>query len=326
MAKAFLFGAGATRAQYKDAPLSSDFFLKLAKHGGNYFNHINSVLQTYLKGPLRDQNVEEIMIMSETLPLSAQNSFLESLYSSIHDLLVSQTESDRNSIVDSINGTFRRPQTRFKTLLLDPRLNENDFFVTLNYDLYIDREVLSNQKEIDYGIDNNFLEGSPEIKLSKKKCFSVYHLHGSLNWEDINGKIAIRQGPIQPHHTRTGINICLVPPGKKEISPAVKSVWKIAKRRILKAEELIIVGCSLNPKDVELIRLIKDFSDRKGADKVKIIYEGDPVDFRHLANREITDNYSFIGNNIRRYPFGFCLNCIDPNVMGAIEFILSPLN
>lgn len=37
MVRAFLIGAGATKAQYPDAPLSADFFEKLYKKMDNYF-------------------------------------------------------------------------------------------------------------------------------------------------------------------------------------------------------------------------------------------------------------------------------------------------
>ena len=183
--------------------------------------------------------------------------------------------------------------------------------------------------------------------------FSVYHLHGSLNWEIIRDKINIDVGAITPQHNRLGSNLCLVPPGQKELNPVLKSIWATAEERLLKADELIIIGCSLNPEDIRLIGVIKKFVDKKGADNVKIIYLSNQLESDYqkgITQKGNTITYSppdpsesnydeIIGDGFKKYTYGFNINApieslksIKPGTIifesqvykpGAIEFIFS---
>ena len=72
-----------------------------------------------------------------------------------------------------------------------------------------------------------------------------------------------------------GSNLCIVPPGRKALKlyPAMQSVWRIAEYRLLnEADELVIIGCSLNSEDKELCILVKKFVDKNGSKNVTIVY------------------------------------------------------
>ncbi|MBU3905361.1 MAG: hypothetical protein KJ906_04415 [Nanoarchaeota archaeon] len=328
MVKAFLIGAGATRAQYfresHRAPLSVDFFELLAMRNRQLFRDIEKAIRPYINETLQDSNIEEVMTLSQKFPQSTNTSFQESLYQAIYELLAEPTESNESDINRYIRGNIGRGPTNFKILLNDPRLKEKDFFMTLNYDLYLDREVLTIQGSIDYGIDiriinkDDMINRNYEIRFPRESIFSIYHLHGSLNWELLtNGTIHIKKGPVQPRHTRIGSNICLIPPGIKELTPVLQSIWKIAEQRLLLADELIIIGCSLNPEDKQLIELIKKFVKKHGANSVKIIYKSENTDSKLL------DNYcDIVGKGFKNYPYGFDING-PGDKPGAIEFIFS---
>ena len=304
MTKAFLIGAGATRAEYEKAPLSADFFKQLKNRHGDLFRHIKATIEQHISTSLEESNVEEVMISSYNFPQSIKTAFLESLYMAINILIAEPTNSHATFINEYLSGRLRYKPTLFKTLLTDNRLDKNDFFMALNYDLYLDREILYIQNKIDYGIGNEFNISSTNINISNEQNFSIYHLHGSLNWELFSGnRLDINIGAINPKHVRTGSNLCLIPPGKKELNPILKSIWEIAEKRLLDAEELIIIGCSLNPDDTELINLLKKFINKNGTKKIKLVYKSTstlkdtPKEDYHYKN--------IIGDGFKGFPYGF---------------------
>ena len=308
MTRAFLIGAGATKAQYDNAPLSYDFFNKLRSNYNPFFSAINQSISKYIKnmGPLEKLNVEDVMKLSYDFPDVNRTSFLDSLHSSIYRLLVNSTQSDPGYFQSYVKGEQLTHPTLFLNLLNDSSLNKEDFFMTLNYDLYLDREILYRQQKINYGITKDNYKQS-KITVVNEAELSLYHLHGSLNWNFVgDNKININNGAIIPQY-RGGSNICLVPPGVKKLEePVLKSIWSIAKKRLLKSDELIIIGCSLNLEDTELINLIKGFVDKKGSDKIKIIY------LKDQNSQEFEKNYKEVfGDNYKRYHHGFNLEAIE---------------
>lgn len=327
MAKAFLIGAGATKAEYRKAPLSDNFFKLLKDNKKDLYASIKNTIERHTEKILIESNIEDVMKKSYEFDKSVRLSFLENLYSAIYELLAQTTESTEEDINNAIAGKPRTPATLFKTLLNDDRLNKNDFFMTLNYDLYLDREILFIQKNIDYGITDEYINIKRLKPLSSKPDFSVYHLHGSLNWEKVDGldnKINISAGAIPPKFNRAGSNYCLVPPGMKELSPVLKSFWKIADERLLKADELIIIGCSLNQDDTELIKLIRNFIDKKGSEKIKII----KVIYKDSTDATFNYYKDIMGDRFIGYPYGFNINGPPDKsyTQGAIEFIFSDTN
>lgn len=261
------------------------------------------------------------MISSYDFTQSHKTLLFENIYKSIFELLSESTESNINLMESYIDGRYQRPQTLFKTLLNDPRLNKNDFFITLNYDLYIDREVYAFQNKINYGIPKKFINQS-NMRITRDTNFSIYHLHGSLNWENIsNNIINIRIGAVLPKQNEHGPNICLIPPGKKELNPILKLVWNTCEKRLLKADELILIGCSLNKDDTELINLLSNYIENNKSETIKNIYldpKNDPATSRRLS----VYYKKILGGGIKEYPYGFTLT--EPrHKSNAIEFIFS---
>ena len=318
MVRAFLIGAGATKAQYTETPLTSDFFRKLKDKNHELFKSISNNLPSYIKEekPLLEINIEQIMNLSYDFDESIRNSFIQEVYLSIYELLAVTTESTETDINYAINGVLRGLPTLFNKLINEPRLNDEDFFMTLNYDLYLDREIVYHQKSIDYGLPKDRISGNMPLQLNGNNL-SVYHLHGALNWIfDGNSRndINIAKGAVMPSWRRGNHNLCLVPPGKKDLYPILKQLWQVAEERLMKADELIIIGCSLNPDDEELIKLISKFVNLKGSNKVKIITSND--------SQSINNYNKIIGQNLRIRSHGF--NLINPSgYEGSLDFIFN---
>ena len=316
MARAFLIGAGATKAQYNEAPLSSNFFEILSDKNKQLFDEIASTMKQYIDKKLSLCNVEDLVILAYEVPLSHRTSFLSCIYKAIYQLLAKSTKSNEEYMDEYINKSTVEPPTLFYTLLNDTRLTEEDFFMTLNYDLYLDREIFAIRREIDYGLNSEYIESKKDIQVVANNKFSLYHLHGALNWEMIGDKVKIYLGAKLPRYIRATSDLCIVPPGKKEFFPVLQSIWSRAKARLLKADELIVIGTSLNPKDTELIELIKGYIDKNGIENVKIICKCDP--------EEIVDYNNTIGMKVMNvYPHGFFLNDPSGKYIGTIEYIFN---
>lgn len=319
MVRAFLIGAGATRAQYQTAPLNSDFFRILCDSHLNIYTKISKDIKKYIGDiPLLNISLENVMNLSSSFPKSIKNSFIQLIHLSIYRLLSDSTNSTPHAIKAALNESSEGIPTLFNTLINDDRLNEEDFFLTLNYDLYLDIEVLSHKKLIDYGLRQEIVI-KRDIPLDfNKHELSVYHLYGAINWYlDENSReerIYITDIPIIPSWRRGTPNICLMPPGNKELNSILKEVWQISELRLMTADELVIIGCSLNLDDIKLNNMINKFVKMKGSNKVKIIcYENDQVSIENY-NKTIGKGYSI-------HPYGF--NLIEVNGQNAIEFIFS---
>lgn len=332
MSRAFLLGAGATRARYGNAPLSNDFLEKLMRKHVGLFNSIEKSLHGHVdkNNPLDEMNIEKVMTLAYTLEEENKNALLQCVYSAIYELLAETTESTEEHIYTYLTGKRMTEPPLLRTLLVDKkRLTRDDFFMTLNYDLYLDREIISVNGGINYGLNEGYRQvnsgreySAYRIPVSSDGLYPVYHLHGSLNWENtLNGhKIIIYPGAIRPLYNGEETNLCLMPPGIKELSPILKVIWENAEHKLLKSDELIIIGCSLNPEDKKLIDLIRTFRDKKGINKIKIIHY-----IPGLSGEEYTDLTfeNIIGVGYKGYGHGFNLNGPSRNTPGAIKFIFS---
>lgn len=330
MARAFLIGAGATRAQYPKAPLSADFLQRLRDENATIYSELAecakdiSLNERY--GQKFDElNIEELVQMCQDLDPSVKNTFFDCLYKALYLLLAESTESTTDHIRSYIeNGNIFGVGVRplFFNLLNDPDFDPaKDFFITLNYDLCLEREILAMRRELFFG-DGKWLHGidlmsRDIIPVSREKGISVFHLHGALNWEIDDGTIIPHYGAILPQYIRSELNLCLVAPGQKIIGEYLKPIWDGARTRLFSdnppISELVIIGCSLNPQDKELIQLIDSYVKGRGSEKVKVVYYAEEPEGSEFKNYQ-----KIIGHKFKKYPHGFRLRGPEK---GAIEFI-----
>lgn len=318
MRRAFLIGAGATKAQYPEAPLANDFFRRLYTKSRPLFEEIGrSVGAT----DLIHKNIEDVMKSVEKLDEPYQKGFQYSLYKAIALLLTETTKSTRSDIERSWSKAAEL--TTFKAMILSESLQPNDIFLTLNYDLYLDREIISRFGKVYYG--KYMGEGGVVIPdnnpyLSSEEKYAIYHLHGSLNWvlDRIHDKIRVYPGAIDPTYGVSGPNLFIIPPGKKDIHPVIQLIWQESEEKLLQCDELVIIGCSLDQRDTELISLIKKFVNAKGVNKLKIVYYETPDQPSPIKNY-----HDLFGSEPRYYEHGFFYNPPPGVNEGVLPFIFN---
>ena len=311
MNRAFLIGAGATKAEYKNAPVCIGFFKNLKivnpRLYSSFENIINQTNSISVKS-LEMIDVEYLMKSVYQFPPVWKNKFLMLINRAIYDLLAKETHSRLEDINSALKRDDNKDSTLLKLLVIDGRLNDDDFFMTLNYDSYLDREVLSSVGNIDYGIDQKYLAGGHKYR-AKNQILSVYHLHGSLGWiNSKDDKVVVNYHAVEPKTNRTGSNLCIIPPGIKELPPVIKSIWTTAENRLLNSDELIIIGCSLAEQDLELKNMIQKFVNKKKDAKIKIICKETSV----KDSLKIPQYYrNIIKKDFRYWSNGFTENTIE---------------
>jgi len=276
MSKAFVVGAGLTRASYGLSPLSTDFFRLLSERNKDIYESIKSVLPEAKYPDLLVVNIEDLLSDMNAFSPTIQVHLYGNILKAIYLLIAETTESTRAGMNKHLGREdYNSAPKIVQSLINHPSIDNKDFFLTLNYDLVLDREVLKKQKYINYGLDINLVKNIGRFMVSNEKSLSVYHLHGTLNWEK-NGQsnLIIHPGAILPNQKDLDSDMYIVPPGYKTIeNDTYKRIWKTAKNR-LKSEttELVIIGCSLNKEDKDLTNLINAFLDKIGEkDKIKAI-------------------------------------------------------
>ena len=158
-------------------------------------------------------------------------------------------------------------------------INEQNCFITFNYDLFLDDAVVINNYKINYGLlgDYNLNFDSVEnfpgynrlLKGNRKpEDFDLLKLHGSLNWARCpscnNITLSFRSNyKLILKHTcpRCKVRLVpiLVPPTlKKNIDLyGIGSVWNRAEEMLSKADNLTIIGYSFPDADIEAKWLFK---------------------------------------------------------------------
>lgn len=291
MVRAFLLGAGATLADCPQAFVDNDFFLKLAKERQDLYRELDQNLPEKTKNSkeLYRCGLEEILEGIDDLPGPMVGHFKKTVYKGIYHLLAGSTQSDLG---------FHRTFTNLEKPRLHESLVENsskdDFFITLNYDLVLDMAVWERRasvprrsSQIDYGFSSPIgtfdIEAPEKVKgdlvITDDRIRSVYHVHGALNWLPVdNEHIHVYQNALNPMITHLGLSPLIIPPGRvKEYPRVIKSVWERVRERLNGANELVIIGCSLNEHDKNLCDMIKSWREKSIEAKVKVISYVEPT-------------------------------------------------
>lgn len=275
MTKAFILGAGATRAVYPNCPLDNDFFDKLRSFCPDLEGRLSEELSKIMP-EFRKAGLEKVLmtIESESSPTTKMH-LREDIYKGIYRLIAEHTDSNIG-----FDQTFNNPKptTYHKTLV--SKCNDNDFFITLNYDLTLDMAVWADRADynnkwsiIDYGFSEGDKLGSNLFVVNMDHKKSVYHLHGSLNWGiKKDGEMKAYRSAIPPLRSSSQLNPFIVLPGPKEYPTPIENIWNAAKRRLEGADELIVIGCSLNPGDRKLLELIGEWLIGHFGAKKKVVY------------------------------------------------------
>lgn len=302
MVRAFILGAGATRADYPNAPLDADFFQKLRSFRGDLEGALEEELSE-LRPDYREGGLEKILMEIETFSDSRQRYLRENIYKGMYSLIAQNTDSD-----SGFDNTFNNQKKTTSHKILVSKCSDSDFFITLNYDLSLDMAVWEDRASytarhsyIDYGFLG--IQNVGKLLVTEERRKSVYHLHGSLNWsirED--NEIVVHPKAMPPLQSSSQLNPFIVPPGPKEYPPLIEHIWDTAKQRLKKADELIVVGCSLNPADEKLLELIKEWRTKHPKAKTRVIHLDPSLEERYRGT---------LGRETVFFDKGFGLDAID---------------
>lgn len=188
MPRCFLLGAGASHAvglTYSlDIPLDGTFFQQLQTYDRVLYENINRLLKAQFEGlsELRELRLEEV----EDL-VSRSNPILKTRLESQMKLAVVRLLSDVTGTSDSdvlaklLDHRQNAPNLQLYHLLLENMAND-DYFVSLNYDILLDLSILSLRRSIDYGNHLPSLISSDHWPHDFTGAVKLYKPHGSLNW------------------------------------------------------------------------------------------------------------------------------------------------
>ncbi|RMF69687.1 MAG: hypothetical protein D6743_01425 [Calditrichaeota bacterium] len=205
----------------------------------------------------------------------------EMLRDSIHDVIFETLDYSTGrprSFHRNEDGTWSRQRDTCYDVLVDDivDLNQENCFITFNYDLFLDESAFINHQDIfgDYVLSFDFVENFPSYKtntensVNKNTMVNILKLHGSLNWAtcDECKKRYLAFFRKYKSHKRNKCNKCnsrlrpiLIPPTyKKRIDEVGLSyVWEKAYEILTKADFITIIGYSFPDADIEAKWLFK---------------------------------------------------------------------
>lgn len=157
---------------------------------------------------------------------------------------------------------------RLVSLLKELQVLEATAFVSMNYDILLDRVLhLSESHVPDYGIDAFYEGRKPEsIDQPAGRPVTLLKLHGSLNWrvcESCHILRDFRELTVWPNDTcidceeNTGRPMLIRPTLLKDFRHRVwRDVWRKAGHVLASAQKWVFVGYSLPLADVWMLRLL----------------------------------------------------------------------
>ncbi|MBU2574758.1 MAG: hypothetical protein KKH28_11845 [Elusimicrobia bacterium] len=140
--------------------------------------------------------------------------------------------------------------------------------ISFNYDTILEKFLLVPNdlaSQFSYRLPHPFIEGFNSYEQDYTGTFDYLKLHGSLNWLRCPrcGKFFVRWAGTYLNASIRG-NCCgelremvLIPPqkGKAVYMGALRPIWELAENSLSQADEVIVIGYSFRPSDVEACNL-----------------------------------------------------------------------
>ena len=175
-------------------------------------------------------------------------------------------------------------------------LEEGNYtIITFNYETLLERALLncSLSGNFSYGldVDANRIEHFPSYERNFDESLLILKLHGSLNWAECQNcnKNQLFWFNQYDHIFKEKCNKCdknltpiLIPPTKsKYLKEPLANLWKIAEDKIIRADEITIIGYSFNDYDVTALSLILDSIKQNKQHLTLNIIDSDPHNIRN---------------------------------------------
>lgn len=244
----YLLGAGATQGCISHAGSRHNLLMSglagpisealqaAATHPG-ITRLINDVLMSESPG----LDFEQLITFLEDSPTRIYRDFSDQIRDAFSSVLIER--------LDAVEKELGQNSSRLYAALVDMYSVQGTAetlggFLTLNYDLLLERALIELGRGVDYGVNTSTL-GDPS------SAVKVLKLHGSFGWSE--------EWPIHAELRHTpGF---WIPPGirKSKNEYPFNAIWGSA-RELLACDVLRIIGCNLGPNDWDLVSLL--FSTR----------------------------------------------------------------
>jgi hypothetical protein len=306
----YVFGAGASC--HAGAPLTKDFlergfdllcttpkpdiprdnFIRIAKlldalYGSKLLKIIEEAIRKYevlnLGYEIPEVTIEELLSFVD-IAISNQERWMpfdelkEALHDFIFETIVYSTRYSSGSKSPNVDGTVNRPYRNCYQKLVDYLIDVNDqnCFVSFNYDLILDEAVSINNHDLlgDYNLDfvgvENYNDYEKRILGGQRsqKDIDILKLHGSMNWRRCTNckKFYLAFYSDYKSSQKRSCKYCgnslspvLVPPTyKKQIEEyGIVHLWDKASAFLTNADHITIIGYSFPNADIEAKWLFK---------------------------------------------------------------------
>jgi len=170
-------------------------------------------------------------------------------------------------------------------------LNNDYAIIMFNYEILLERALPRGCFSYGIDVDRDKIINFPSYEKSYKNNLLILKLHGSLNWAFCSkcNKIYLFWSQRYDHivkktckHCKTNLEAVLIPPTRHKSSWSEKlwkgadleKLWEIARKKIISADEITIIGFSLGDFDVEALSLITNSINTN--EKIPNLYIADP--------------------------------------------------
>lgn len=299
MARCFLLGAGASyavgRTYSREIPLDKTFFQLLFQQDPITFYNIQKLLQAQFKEDyeLRVLTLEQV----EDLVFKTSDIYRKQLESQLKTAIVELLGKNAGTTGPGVLSYLQRgerepglPNLQLYHLLLQNTSNQ-DYFVSLNYDILMDLAILSIGKAITYG---NHLQSWP---IADPSPIRLYKPHGSLNWIDKTANTNVVYSPQIRIATRLSVL-------NDEL---LIGLWTQAVEALRKVDQLVVIGCSLSSQDQHLMQFITTWKSKDNASdtSTKVIHTNE------LETSHYADVFGGYSGKLSYYHEGFNESSID---------------
>jgi len=212
------------------------------------------------------------------------------------------------ALIEEIGQVFRRFEANTKTRTIYRRLKRQhlrtrDTIVSFNYDVIFEKSLSSASKWYYEGIDASH----------KAMALRILKPHGSINWEEIEGRIVSRKRSIDypdypiviaPTHLKfIGIGEPDIDGRRPAIgylnqSEQIPAVWKAMEREMRDAKAWVFVGYSFPPSDLYFASILRSTLAARDTDPFIVIVNPDSM----AIQRRVRDRFSIAGERIKTFP------------------------
>ncbi len=332
----FFLGAGATKADFPNAPTLKDLLGKILSEDSFEYTIAKDKMRNFLHEyffDLSGKTSEEYPLIQDVL------SFIDTSLQNETDLKVNKNDLEdiRRTIIYQMGFTIEKHMQiseDVNMLKLVSRLTPEDVVISTNYDIVADNCFLNKfSNKMNYGITFRAsvdavnrrpytdIAGSSRVPIySFDEGPSLLKLHGSFNWlyctrcDELDVTPA-QKGALQHgtrcfnHMTCTALyQPLIVPPTffKSYQNRIIREVWLLAEQAVAQAEEIIFIGYSMPVDDYEIkSMLLRGIARNKKRPAITVVDKCPKDEGERQENIQYKINYEKVFGSVDYRKCGF---------------------